>query len=113
MITHIHYPFALLQLYGTYRDSDQGVPFRTKLLFSLYIIGSPVIPGPANSSSPPIPPQQKGSLSTSGRTSGRTRAGTGCRSVASRSSGSRRDRKSTRLNSSHVRISYAVFCLQK
>src|SRR3989442_7850819 len=27
--------------------------------------------------------------------------------------GARRDRKSTRLNSSHVRISYAVFCLQK
>src|SRR3984885_742319 len=25
----------------------------------------------------------------------------------------RRDRKSTRLNSSHVRISYAVFCLQE
>src|SRR3989442_5719571 len=25
----------------------------------------------------------------------------------------REDRKSTRLNSSHVRISYAVFCLQK
>src|SRR3989442_9104182 len=25
----------------------------------------------------------------------------------------RRDRKSTRLNSSHVRISYAVFCLKK
>src|SRR5690625_4800701 len=25
----------------------------------------------------------------------------------------RRDRKSTRLNSSHVAISYAVFCLQK
>src|SRR3989442_4692717 len=25
----------------------------------------------------------------------------------------RRDRKSTRLNSSHVRISYAVFCLNK
>src|SRR5207302_6349987 len=35
-----------------------------------------------------------------------------------RSSGSarqraRRDRKSTRLNSSHVKISYAVFCLKK
>src|SRR3989442_2166677 len=28
-------------------------------------------------------------------------------------SGIRRDRKSTRLNSSHVRISYAVFCLKK
>src|SRR5436305_3270232 len=27
--------------------------------------------------------------------------------------GQRRDRKSTRLNSSHVRISYAVFCLKK
>src|SRR5437868_9212904 len=28
-------------------------------------------------------------------------------------SGSRQDRKSTRLNSSHVSISYAVFCLKK
>src|SRR3989442_9590887 len=27
--------------------------------------------------------------------------------------GRNRDRKSTRLNSSHVRISYAVFCLKK
>src|SRR6266704_5486809 len=27
--------------------------------------------------------------------------------------GSQRDRKSTRLNSSHVSISYAVFCVQK
>src|SRR3989442_11817244 len=27
--------------------------------------------------------------------------------------GERGDRKSTRLNSSHVRISYAVFCLKK
>src|SRR5215813_14579112 len=30
-----------------------------------------------------------------------------------RAAGSRSDRKSTRLNSSHVRISYAVFCLKK
>src|SRR5438874_5228656 len=28
-------------------------------------------------------------------------------------SGTHRDRKSTRLNSSHVEISYAVFCLKK
>src|SRR5436309_6530795 len=28
-------------------------------------------------------------------------------------SGAARDRKSTRLNSSHVKISYAVFCLKK
>src|SRR5437667_4363008 len=27
--------------------------------------------------------------------------------------GGRRDRKSTRLNSSHITISYAVFCLKK
>src|SRR5690554_7677406 len=27
--------------------------------------------------------------------------------------GAQQDRKSTRLNSSHVRISYAVFCLKK
>src|SRR5690348_17820106 len=32
---------------------------------------------------------------------------------ASRQGGSRRDRKSTRLNSSHPSISYAVFCLKK
>src|SRR5690606_15365680 len=30
-----------------------------------------------------------------------------------RRDGARRDRKSTRLNSSHVKISYAVFCLKK
>src|SRR6266511_5301879 len=30
-----------------------------------------------------------------------------------RKSRPRRDRKSTRLNSSHVKISYAVFCLKK
>src|SRR5690349_23059985 len=32
---------------------------------------------------------------------------------ASRSVKAARDRKSTRLNSSHVEISYAVFCLKK
>src|SRR5699024_12842881 len=40
----------------------------------------------------------------------RTRYGSiSCKSVYSR----RGDRKSTRLNSSHVSISYAVFCLKK
>src|SRR2546427_4577591 len=33
--------------------------------------------------------------------------------IAGRSSLRRRDRKSTRLNSSHSQISYAVFCLKK
>src|SRR5690606_41336879 len=37
-----------------------------------------------------------------------------CRSKAARrQSPQGRDRKSTRLNSSHVKISYAVFCLKK
>src|SRR6266498_4777615 len=46
-------------------------------------------------------------------------AGTGPRARAGPAAGAdpqetgRRDRKSTRLNSSHVRISYAVFCLKK
>src|SRR5207249_11805981 len=35
------------------------------------------------------------------------------RTGRSRTSSSSRDRKSTRLNSSHVSISYAVFCLKK
>src|SRR5690625_6873944 len=36
-----------------------------------------------------------------------------CRLVYSEIVSSGRDRKSTRLNSSHVAISYAVFCLKK
>src|SRR3712207_8632170 len=40
--------------------------------------------------------------------------GTGAHAVALRPRGrGRRDRKSTRLNSSHANISYAVFCLKK
>src|SRR5207249_11738723 len=35
------------------------------------------------------------------------------RSISTLGSCGRRDRKSTRLNSSHVSISYAVFCLKK
>src|SRR5256885_10512606 len=46
------------------------------------------------------------------------RAGRGARARARRGRGAhrrpgRRDRKSTRLNSSHLVISYAVFCLKK
>src|SRR5690625_7484038 len=37
----------------------------------------------------------------------------GSRSFAERSAAIMTDRKSTRLNSSHVAISYAVFCLKK
>src|SRR5690349_25007799 len=38
---------------------------------------------------------------------------TGCRLPPLYSMRTSRDRKSTRLNSSHVEISYAVFCLKK
>src|SRR6266480_6618366 len=48
---------------------------------------------------PPRPRQSAGALER------RDRAPRGC--------ARRRDRKSTRLNSSHMSISYAVFCLKK
>src|SRR5262245_64783072 len=38
---------------------------------------------------------------------------TSCTALGSRSRAMHRDRKSTRLNSSHLGISYAVFCLKK
>src|SRR6266508_1235953 len=44
---------------------------------------------------------------------GRRRPGSSTRPAPAPSSGRTRDRKSTRLNSSHVAISYAVFCLKK
>src|SRR5207253_5633172 len=37
----------------------------------------------------------------------------GCKECARNRDARREDRKSTRLNSSHVAISYAVFCLKK
>src|SRR5690606_39659631 len=36
-----------------------------------------------------------------------------CRDLAANLRNGTQDRKSTRLNSSHVKISYAVFCLKK
>src|SRR3712207_8005303 len=42
---------------------------------------------------------------------GRSRQSAGTRRLATSSAGA--DRKSTRLNSSHANISYAVFCLKK
>src|SRR2546430_8503133 len=50
-----------------------------------------------------------------GRVRGRPVAGVGVRlrAPASDEGGEVQDRKSTRLNSSHSQISYAVFCLKK
>src|SRR2546430_12642999 len=49
------------------------------------------------------------------RRTSRRRSAPSCRSCSKGSSARRccRDRKSTRLNSSHSQISYAVFCLKK
>src|SRR2546430_6724576 len=48
------------------------------------------------------------------RCTGRDRSGAGCRGRRATATVTRRgDRKSTRLNSSHSQISYAVFCLKK
>src|SRR5204862_6505829 len=47
------------------------------------------------------------------RPGGGTRDGRGRRAPGGRDRDADRDRKSTRLNSSHVEISYAVFCLKK
>src|SRR6266498_5508028 len=52
-------------------------------------------------------------ISSTSQATGSTRSSTGSRRSAPSPSARSRDRKSTRLNSSHVRISYAVFCLKK
>src|SRR5690606_41443480 len=62
------------------------------------------------------PASPRPSPRTALRTSAPTSSGGGHASSPRRTARSRRvtrDRKSTRLNSSHVKISYAVFCLKK
>src|SRR3712207_9013199 len=61
------------------------------------------------------PPGQGADRRGSGRDLGYTDKPQGARGraeVGSRDSGPPQDRKSTRLNSSHANISYAVFCLK-
>src|SRR3712207_7239354 len=50
--------------------------------------------------------REPGSLAPGLAVAGKNRLGPGCRQGVE-------DRKSTRLNSSHANISYAVFCLKK
>src|SRR3989454_9890002 len=54
-----------------------------------------------------------GSIELNGVPSARAETGAGGIVAKFISSGDRRDRKSIRLNSSHLVISYAVFCLKK
>src|SRR5205085_12176868 len=67
---------------------------------------------PATPSRPPPPAPRRHDL-VAGRAASRSRrhSRNPIRQIYDRSG--RRDRKSTRLNSSHSQISYAVFCLKK
>src|SRR3712207_7394888 len=56
--------------------------------------------------------ERRGRILSSGERRGRIDSDERRRAHVSRAAG-RRDRKSTRLNSSHANISYAVFCLKK
>src|SRR5206468_9709236 len=82
-----------LHSFPTRRSSDLTPPCAAEL-FLLSFLGCP---------SPPPAGAADRSTSTGSTTITSTRA----------VRGSRRDRKSTRLNSSHDQISYAVFCLKK
>src|SRR2546426_6767389 len=67
------------------------------------VVEQPALLGPAARQRPVV---SMGSLAASGSSSGRRIDGFGLVDE-------QRDRKSTRLNSSHLVISYAVFCLKK
>src|SRR5438045_6914623 len=79
------------------------LPFSSRCLFSFFFL---MIRRPPRSTLFPYT-----TLFRSHRQGGRGRALGPSHSARGR--GMRRDRKSTRLNSSHLGISYAVFCLKK
>src|SRR3989454_7108189 len=81
-------------------------------------MASPLAPAPASTPAAPrsTASRSPGSGSESGLISPPTERSADSSKLfcsVSRLSVSRRDRKSTRLNSSHLVISYAVFCLKK
>src|SRR5690606_40023015 len=70
-------------------------------------LGSPaVLPALGSAGADGRPDPGRGLLAQGDRGTGQTSGGAPARSPG-------QDRKSTRLNSSHVKISYAVFCLKK
>src|SRR5439155_20195621 len=58
-------------------------------------------------------PDSRGCAGRSSSTTGSSRASSGSTTTKAEATTAFIDRKSTRLNSSHVAISYAVFCLKK
>src|SRR5690606_39699873 len=103
----------------------------TRLFFLEYIAGSLLYCSAAHRARPSFPTRRSSDLSatSTGGPAGRSRTPPGvaarqprgpCVTTTSRvrpptraRATSAPDRKSTRLNSSHVKISYAVFCLKK
>src|SRR6266540_7341056 len=68
---------------------------------------------PASAAGTPGASPAPGSPGTRAAGSQRARCGPGIARGARPEAVTTRDRKSTRLNSSHITISYAVFCLKK
>src|SRR5699024_11638826 len=98
-----------------------SVAFRTYLLQTLtlptnepypdlYQYGQDEALPPQNQAAPPAAPRAPQAAPTAPR---RPVTANECRDHLFSLSQQRGDRKSTRLNSSHVSISYAVFCLKK
>src|SRR3712207_7368647 len=97
-------PRSTLFPYTTLFRSEEGLP-EPDVLFSLGEEGEEVSAPPAAAFAD--------SLREAARRLDTLVAGGLAVFVACASGGEARDRKSTRLNSSHANISYAVFCLKK
>src|SRR5690606_41930472 len=69
--------------------------------------------GPRPTAGGSAPPAPAPAPPPAGRSVASRPAARGYRGAAAAPPHRRQDRKSTRLNSSHVKISYAVFCLKK
>src|SRR5690606_41020958 len=99
-----------------------AIPHRSHPPWSPASAASSPSPAPSESPSPspsprsPAPdqaPSIRTSISPRARPTSPARRRTGARRPGTRRRRCTSDRKSTRLNSSHVKISYAVFCLKK
>src|SRR3712207_7520386 len=77
-------------------------PYTTLFRSSVAMVGAP-----------PLPPQQNRACREQQRKRRRLGNGVAVTRLADEPDVARGDRKSTRLNSSHANISYAVFCLKK
>src|SRR5258705_7281551 len=93
--------------------STRQLPAAFPLLFRFPVVTAPgIMPEFPHARLAASLPQSRARTPRPGRGLASVHADEGSR-VAAHDPDSRRDRKSTRLNSSHLGISYAVFCLKK